>query len=83
MRLTNNVAYQVNGQFYVAPSSDTALITGSNNLWFGSGPPPEFLTGNLGADPLFVDLSSGSRRYLRGVRRAGARGFGLEPVLTS
>lgn len=35
----------------------------------------------------FDDISSGSRRYLRAgiseeVRRAGARGFGLETVLT-
>jgi hypothetical protein len=34
------------------------LITGSNNLWFGSGTAPDFLQNNLNADPSFTDLAA-------------------------
>lgn len=58
LRLRNNLAYAVGGEDYLAPSSDTALITGSNNLWFGAGEPPAFLTNNLNADPRFRNLGA-------------------------
>jgi len=31
------------------------LITGSNNLFFGNGPGPDFLANNIDADPLLTD----------------------------
>ena len=33
-------------------------MRGESNLWFGSGPGPDFLTGSIEADPLFVDLDA-------------------------
>ncbi len=61
MLLQNNIVYAVGGEDYIAPSSSTALITGTNNLWFGAGSAPTFLTGSVNADPLFV--SSASRDF--------------------
>ena len=58
MRLQNNIVYAVGGEDYIAPSSSTALITGTNNLWFGAGSAPTFLTGSVNADPLFVSTAS-------------------------
>jgi hypothetical protein len=55
MRLIDNVVVARAGEPYVSPSSDTSLIQGSNNLWFGNGAPPAFLSANLGADPHFAD----------------------------
>jgi hypothetical protein len=56
MRLRNNIAYAVAGEEYLAPSSTTSLMTGSHNLWFGSGAPPAFLPNSVNADPQFMDL---------------------------
>ncbi len=58
MSLKNNIVYTVGGEDYIAPSSDTTLIRGNNNLWFGSGAAPSFLSSNIVADPKFVDLVS-------------------------
>ena len=58
MRLRNNIIYAIRGEDYIAPSSDISLITGSNNLWFGSGTAPDFLQNNLNADPRFTDLAA-------------------------
>ncbi len=66
MRLTNNVVHVIKGEVYISPSSDTSLIQGSNNLWFGAGSPPSFLSGNISADPLFVDVASGDFRLRAG-----------------
>lgn len=56
LRLVDNVVVARSGESYVSPSSDTSLIQGSNNLWFGAGVPPAFLAANVGADPQFADL---------------------------
>jgi hypothetical protein len=48
--------YALNGEDYIEPSSNQDLIRGSNNLFFGSGPPPIFLALNITGDPLFTSL---------------------------
>ncbi len=58
MSLRNNIVYALSGEDYVGPSSDTSLITGMNNLWFGASALPSFLRNNLSADPMFVKLNS-------------------------
>jgi hypothetical protein len=58
LHLVNNIVYARNGEAYVAGSSDTSLMTGSNNLFFGNGPGPSFLAGNVNADPLFTSLAT-------------------------
>jgi len=54
MRLRNNVVYQLPGELYLDGSK--AQIIGEKNLWFGAGNGPEQTTGNINADPLFIDL---------------------------
>jgi hypothetical protein len=58
MSLKNNIVYAVQGEDYISPSSDTTVISGNHNLWFGSGAPPSFLSSNIAADPKFVNLGS-------------------------
>jgi hypothetical protein len=54
MRLRNNIVYQLPGELYLDGSK--AQITGEKNLWFGAGNGPVQTSGNLGGDPLFIDL---------------------------
>ncbi|MBZ5523669.1 MAG: IPT/TIG domain-containing protein [Acidobacteriia bacterium] len=57
VRLRNNLVQLKTGENYIEPSSSKALISGSNNLWFGAGGAPA----NLGAknsDPRFANISS-------------------------
>jgi hypothetical protein len=55
MRLRNNIVRALGSDSYVSPSSTTAGIAGSHNLWFGAGTGPAYLTNNLNADPAFVN----------------------------
>ncbi len=57
LRLVDNVVVARSGESYISPSSDTSLIQGSNNLWFGAGVPPAFLAVNVSADPQFANLA--------------------------
>jgi hypothetical protein len=57
LRLVDNIVVAVAGEAYVSPSSATELLGGQSNLWFGAGAPPDFLTGNLAADPQFANLA--------------------------
>ena len=57
MRLPDNLVLALPGQPYFTPSTDASLVRGEFNLWFGSGPGPDFLTANVNADPHFVDLA--------------------------
>ena len=57
MELRNNLVLTLPGQPYFTASTDASLVRGESNLWFGSGPGPDFLTGNIDADPRFVDLT--------------------------
>ena len=54
MRLRNNVVYQLPGEMYI--DGTKAQITGEKNLWFGAGDGPGQTSGNINADPLFIDL---------------------------
>lgn len=56
MNLRNNIAYALNRQQYL--NGPPGLFRGSNNLWFGAGPGPTALPGNVNADPRFVSLAS-------------------------
>ncbi|MHC1768194.1 MAG: choice-of-anchor Q domain-containing protein [Verrucomicrobiia bacterium] len=58
MQLRNNIVLETTGEDYIAPSSATALIRGSQNLWFGAGAVPGFLATNLNADPMFANLTA-------------------------
>jgi hypothetical protein len=55
MRLRNNIVYQLPGEVYIDGSK--AQITGEKNSWFGAGNGPVQTSGNVGGDPLFIDLA--------------------------
>jgi hypothetical protein len=57
INLTNNIFYLLSGQQYVAADTSLALVTGSNNLFFGSGAPLGTFAESIAADPLFTSLS--------------------------
>jgi hypothetical protein len=57
MNLHNNVVYQNAGEIYI--DGVTGQIKGDHNLWFGLGAGPSQTTGNLNADPLFVNRAGG------------------------
>jgi len=54
--LKNNIIYSTGSteRYYVY---GTANVTGSNNLYFGNGSGPAQTTGNINADPKFVNLA--------------------------
>jgi hypothetical protein len=54
MRLRNNIVYQLPGEVYIDGSKDQ--ITGEKNLWFGAGNGPTQSSGDINADPQFIDL---------------------------
>ena len=64
--LKNNIFYSVSSEPYFTAGSDTSTVTGSNNLFFGAGPGPSFLAGNLSSDPKFVNLGATNFRLLAG-----------------
>lgn len=66
MELRNNLVVTLPGQPYFTASTNATLVRGESNLWFGSGSGPDFLSGNLDAEPLFVDLSALDFHLLRG-----------------
>lgn len=57
----NNIVYALPGQSYISPNtrSRTAAFTGGNNLFFGAGAGPSFLSSNKNIDPGFVDARNG------------------------
>ncbi len=62
VRLRNNIFYSINGEQYLGAGfvshGQPAGLIGSGNLWYGhgSGPAaPTRLTGNVNADPLFLN----------------------------
>ena len=80
---SNNIVVSPAGENYIAPTSDTSLINGSNNLFFGNGPGPDFLANNIDADPLLTDpdgldfhLAAGSPAIDAGVALDLAFDFG-------
>jgi len=60
VRVRNNIMYQLgNEPFGNGPAWSATYTSGSNNIMHstGSATVPSFLTGNVTADPLFLDLS--------------------------
>lgn len=58
IELKNNIVSAESGENYISEESTTSYIRGSNNLFFGAGSAPAFLTGNISADPLFVNKAA-------------------------
>ena len=61
----NNIIVAVGKEAYVAASSSPRLISGSHNLLFGQGIPPESWRDSSNVDPLFVDPAAGDFRLQR------------------
>jgi IPT/TIG domain-containing protein len=76
MRLRNNIVYQLPGEVYLDGSK--AQITGEKNLWFGAGNGPGQTSGNVGGDPLFIDLGKFDF-HLRGASPARDAGTTVLP----
>jgi hypothetical protein len=58
-RLRDNIVYSVSSnEPYISTGSNPSLISGSNNLYFGNGVGPSQTTGNINADPQFVNLAN-------------------------
>jgi hypothetical protein len=76
MRLRNNIVYQLPGEVYI--DGNKAQISGDKNLWFGAGNGPGQTTGNLNADPQFIDLGK-LDFHLRGASPAHDAGTTVLP----
>jgi hypothetical protein len=60
VRFRNNITHQP-GAAYMSESPSNAAMTGSsNNLWFGQGSGPSWTTGNINANPAFVNVNAGA-----------------------
>lgn len=51
----NNVVSQFSGEWYVAPSSTTWQIYGSNNVFYGAGGAPSMFKASIQTNPKLVD----------------------------
>lgn len=58
IELKNNIVSAESEEHYISEESTTSYIRGSNNLFFGAGNAPAFLTGNILADPMFVNKAA-------------------------
>jgi IPT/TIG domain len=58
VRLRNNIVYLKSSENYLEYWTRSSLVSGSNNLWFGSGRGPSQFNGNLNVDPKFADLGA-------------------------
>ncbi len=59
IQMDNNLIVTTSSEHYLSSDTGSApQITGSNNLFYGSGTAPTYLTANVSADPLFVAASS-------------------------
>jgi len=58
MNLTNNICQQPSSsQPYIEPTN-TSMITGSTNTWYGAGTKPSFDTAGININPLFTSTST-------------------------
>src|SRR5437899_174607 len=64
--MKNNIFFLLPGETYFTTSSNAANVTGSNNLFFGGGVLPKFLTGNVNADPKFANTATLNLRLVPG-----------------
>ncbi len=59
--LVDNIISSLSGETYLAPNSNAALLSGSNNLFFGAGAIPTFSSASKNGDPKFVTPGSNFR----------------------
>jgi hypothetical protein len=74
-RMRNNVTYALTGEAYFTNSAKSQCVgctTGTNNLWYGVGAGPSQTTGNINADPLFVNGSAANFQLQQGSPAIGA-----------
>ncbi|HEX7671351.1 MAG TPA: choice-of-anchor Q domain-containing protein [Polyangiaceae bacterium] len=88
IQMDNNlVVTAASGESYISGDSGNApKITGADNLFFGGGTVPGYLTGNVTADPMFVaatthdfHLESGSAAVDKGKATAATSDFDGNP----
>jgi hypothetical protein len=54
----DNIVYALAGESYINPNAPISGLTGSNNLWYGASSAPGSTSGNVTANPLFVNPSA-------------------------
>jgi hypothetical protein len=60
IQMDNNLIVTVGDETYIArDSGNSPAITGANNLLFGGGAAPSYLTGSITQDPMFVSAATG------------------------
>jgi hypothetical protein len=80
LELVNNIIVALPGEKYFSPDSGTSLIHGSHNLFFGAQAGPQFLSGNIDADPHFVNAAGHDFHLAAGSPAAAA---GTNPGIQS
>jgi hypothetical protein len=72
MNLVDNLFVATStGEAYVAQDSAAGLVTGNNNLFFGGGTAPAFLTASVSGDPKLMDAASADFHLLAGSAAIG------------
>lgn len=66
VNFVNNIIFSLSSEPYVSGISTTSAITGSNNLFFGNGAAPSYLSANVTSDPKFVSAPTGDFHLLSG-----------------
>jgi hypothetical protein len=60
VQMDDNLALALSGESYVsADTGASPAITGSNNLFFGAGAAPSYLTGSVSGDPMLAAAPAG------------------------
>ena len=57
VRLRNNITQTKSSESYISSSSGLSL-SGSNNIWYGSGNGPSATTGNINQNPLYASVTT-------------------------
>ena len=53
---SNNIVYQLSGESYINPNASASMVSGSNNVWFGtSNTSIAGLIGNILSNPLLIN----------------------------
>lgn len=72
MHLVNNLVYATGSEAYIASDSPAALLSGSNNLWFGAGAAPAGMTANVTMNPTLVNAAGFDFHLVPGSPAIGA-----------
>jgi hypothetical protein len=77
--MVDNLVVALSGESYLSTDTDTSMLSGTNNLFFGAGGAPAGLTASVSADPLLVSpatfdfhLQAGSAAIDQGIATAAA-----------